>query len=220
MKLKRMFEVLFKKLWLLILIPLVFVAIVSYITMYQIEPIYETDAMIYIVDKLDEPDARLTYDHMMVNQQMTRDYRELLKSRMMVNEIIKQEELDLSADQILSNMNVVMQGDANIIKVTYKDTDAKRASEVVNSLARVFERKISSLLGVHNIEVIDLAHTPESPIYPSQTVNAALAIIGGLVIAVCIVLLLDYLDEKIKSVNDLKEIDTKVIGVLPKLNLS
>ena len=86
-------------------------------------------------------------------------------------------------------------------------------------LARVKEVNISSTMVSSNVSVIDPAPLPSSPFSPKKFQNMALATLLGLVLGVVLALLVESLDDTIKSTEDLeKNCNLPLLGTLPSLN--
>jgi capsular exopolysaccharide synthesis family protein len=86
-------------------------------------------------------------------------------------------------------------------------------------LARVKEVNISSTMVSSNVSVIDPAPLPTSPFKPNKFHNMSLAILFGLVLGIAMALLVDTLDDTIKSTEDLeKYCNLPLLGTLPSLN--
>jgi len=98
--------------------------------------------------------------------------------------------------------------------------DAQTSEQLYQALlARVKEVNISSTMVSSNVSVIDPAPLPVSPFSPKKVQNLALAILFGLVLGVALALLVDTLDDTVKSTEDLeKHCNLPLLGTLPSLN--
>jgi succinoglycan biosynthesis transport protein ExoP len=86
-------------------------------------------------------------------------------------------------------------------------------------LARVKEVNISSTMVSSNVSVIDPAPLPTSPFSPKKLQNLLLATLLGLVLGVALALLVETLDDTVKSTEDLeKQCNLPLLGTLPSLN--
>lgn len=107
--------------------------------------------------------------------------------------------------------------DTQIIKVSVKDTDAKKACDIANSIPQVFTQEITRLGNTNKIEVIDEAVTNNNPIKPNKVINIAIATMAGFFIGMIIAFLLEYFDTKIKNQEEVeKYLGLYVIGIIPK----
>lgn len=70
-----------------------------------------------------------------------------------------------------------------------------------------------------NFRIIDAAITPTKPVSPNRVLIIAMGIAGGLGLAVGLVILLDYLDDRIRSPLDLKPLKLTIMAVVPAMNV-
>lgn len=98
--------------------------------------------------------------------------------------------------------------------------DAQTSEQLYQALlARVKEVNISSTMVSSHVSVIDPPPLPTSPYKPKKLQNLALAILFGLVLGIALALIVDTLDDSIKSTEDLeKHCNLPVVGTLPSLN--
>ncbi|MCK6530326.1 polysaccharide biosynthesis tyrosine autokinase [Myxococcota bacterium] len=79
------------------------------------------------------------------------------------------------------------------------------------------ETDISALLRNNNVTFIDRALVPERPVRPVWALNIVLALILGLCLGVATALGLDYLDNTIKSPEELESFGIAHLGAIPSL---
>jgi succinoglycan biosynthesis transport protein ExoP len=83
-------------------------------------------------------------------------------------------------------------------------------------LQRLKETDLSGNIQANNIRVIDEAKTPESPIKPRKKVSAAMSAILGLILGISLALGVEYLDNTVKSRDDLERfVSYPILGVIP-----
>jgi len=70
----------------------------------------------------------------------------------------------------------------------------------------------------NNVSIQDSAEVPEIPIKPKKSINIALAIVVGIFGGICMAFLFEYLDDTIKSVDDLARLTTlPFLGNVPDI---
>ena len=85
-------------------------------------------------------------------------------------------------------------------------------------LARVKEANIAGTMVPSNVAVIDPARLPDKPFKPKTRRDLALAAVLGLTLGVGLALLMEHLDDSIKSVDDLERAcNLPSLGILPLL---
>ena len=77
---------------------------------------------------------------------------------------------------------------------------------------------VKKFMKVENVQVIDEAQVPKNPIKPRPMLNIAIAGVLGLMFGIFLVFLLEYLDNTIKTPEDVeKYLQLSVIGAIPKV---
>jgi capsular exopolysaccharide synthesis family protein len=98
--------------------------------------------------------------------------------------------------------------------------DARTNEQLYQALlARVKEANIAGTMVPSNVAVIDRGRLPEKPFKPKTKRNLTLAAVLGLTLGVGLALLLEHLDDSIKSVDDMERVcGLPSLGVLPLLD--
>ena len=101
------------------------------------------------------------------------------------------------------------------MKITVQSTNPEIAKDIANEVPEVFGKELKRIAKVDGIEIIDNAIKPTSPISPNKIKNMMMAAIIAIVIAVFIIFLLEYLDNKVKTVDDIENtIGIPVLGIV------
>ena len=79
------------------------------------------------------------------------------------------------------------------------------------------ETRISEASERENAHILDEALEPEVPIKPKKKLNMIIGLLIGLGLGVGIVFLMEYLDNSIKSMEELERYNIKVLGVIPAI---
>jgi capsular exopolysaccharide synthesis family protein len=88
-----------------------------------------------------------------------------------------------------------------------------------NLLKKMKETSVETELGTTNISVIDPAEVPRVPFKPRKTQNVGLSIIVGLFCAVGLAFFLEYLDNTVKTPEDIeKYMETPCIALIPSID--
>jgi capsular exopolysaccharide synthesis family protein len=102
----------------------------------------------------------------------------------------------------------------NIIK---REVDSER--QLYDSLlTRLNEAGVSADLRASNIRIVDSAETPEKPVRPRKALNLALSLVFGLLSGVGLALFQEYIDDTIKSAEDIGAfLKVPTLGLVPKM---
>lgn len=218
MDLKQIFEILISKIWLIIILPVIFSIAAGLASYYLMEPVYETSTTIYVNEK--KQGAPLAYSDLTLSSQLVSDYRVLIKSRMFTEVVIKELGLqDISPSHIAERITVNAVNDTRLIEIKVQDSNPLLASNIANKLAEVFRDKIIEIIQIENITVIDEAYVPKSPIKPNPVLNIAIAFCLGILTAIGISLFLEYFDDKIRTAEDVERLGLPLLGTIPEYTM-
>ncbi len=80
------------------------------------------------------------------------------------------------------------------------------------------EASIAEAATISSVEIIDPALTPKMPIKPNKKKNLALGLILGLMLGTGLVFLLDYMDQTVKTAEDVRDkLGLNVFGIIPRI---
>jgi len=102
--------------------------------------------------------------------------------------------------------------------VLRRDTESnKQIYEAL--LQRAKETGISGELKASNIRVVDEAEVPRSPVRPNKPRNLLIGLIGGLVAGVGLAFFMDYIDNRLKNPDEVKQhLGVSFLGLVPALH--
>jgi len=220
MELKEYFYVIYKRIWIIILLPLAALLASAYVSCYVLSPVYESNTTLYVINKKDDPQMAL-YNELLAGQYLVKDYRELVKSRTVTSTVIDELKLaGMTPERLAEKISVSSKNDTRIIEIRVQDTVPEHARDIADKVGEVFISKVVDLMKVENVSVVDRAQVPGSPVKPKPFINIAVAFFTGIMAAVGIVFLFEYLDDTIKTTEDVeKYLGLTVLGTIPEFSL-
>jgi len=221
MELKEYFYVIYKRLWIVVALPLAASLISAYISYCVLDPIYEANTTLYVINKRDDSQLALAYNDVMVGQFLVKDYRELVKSRTVTGTVIKELKLEgMTPEALAGKISVNSKNDTRIIEVRVQDKIPERARDIADKVGEVFIGRVVELMKVENVNIVDKAQVPSKPVKPKAVINIAIAFFAGLAAAVGIVFFIEYLDDTIKTSEDVeKYLGLTVLGTIPEFSI-
>ncbi len=224
LELRDIWEVIIKRARLLILIPIVAV-LLSAIYSYQIvEPEYEASTTMMVLHSAESStDYYPKSSDIQLSRQLVKTYGEIAKSRRVALKAIQLagEEALISVGGLQGKTSVDLVRDTELISITIKDKDPERAAYWSTLVTKAFMDEVVNIMRIENVNVLDEAFPPSSPVSPRPRLNMAVAFVLGLMIALGLAFLLEYLDNTIKLPKDV--IDTmqlQVLGAIPDFSHS
>lgn len=214
-ELRDVFRIIIRRWWVIVIGGALAALVSGAVSIFYLDPVYQSDTTIY-VGKDTEKDSTVLYNDLLLGDRLVNDYRELVKSRMVTGMVIEELGLNTSTATLANKINVNSVKDTRIIQITAQDTDPQRSMDIANKMAEVFQLKVVEIMDVENVQIIDIAVLPKNPVKPNIKMNIAIALLLGMMLGVGIVFLIEYLDNTIKTPEDVKRyVDLPIIGTIP-----
>jgi len=211
-----LFIIVLKKWWLILLFAALAGGSSYYYTTNYIAPTYEAKATLFIGKEADLL-AGFSLSELQVDNKLVVDYRELLRTRLVTEQVIQELGLNITTSQIVSRLSVETVSESRFVQLKFVDTNPEVAATITNKLAEVLVEAVVTVIGIQNVQIIDAAIPPSSPISPSVMMNTAIAIVLGVMLALFVIFILHLVDNTIKKEEQLEsKLGIPVLGVIPK----
>lgn len=214
--LRELFQVLRKRLWLIVLITIIAATVSAVISFFVLTPVYQSKTQILVNQA--KNDEQLYYNQtVQTNVQLINTYNDIIKSPAILDKVIKELKLDSSAQSLSGQIQVTNAQDSQVAQIVVQDTSAKRATEIANTTASIFKKEVPKIMNVDNVSVLSKATLGESasPVKPQPLINIAIAVVVGLMVGVGLSFLLEYLDNTLKTEQDIENLlELPVMGVI------
>lgn len=213
MDLRRYGRIVRHRWWLIAICPIA-AALVAGVVSLLLPPVYEAHVALLVrpaqpLATTDPNVANLTTD------QISRTYATLMTERPLLVQVSNQLGITVRPEDLAKEITVTPQPNTQILDVAVRDTNPALARDLANQLvaALVAEVKVfqsqetqtpNSRTG-DDLVVVSPAVLPDRPVSPNVLLNVGIAFVAGLLVALGIALLLDYLDQSIKSDDELTE---------------
>ncbi|CEN79985.1 YveK family protein [Paraclostridium sordellii] len=219
--LREYFHIIKKRAWMIALITILAMVTSGIISFFVLSPVYEADTTLIVnTEQSKETNNMITGDQLNVTQKLTLTYGQIIKSRTVLDSVIKKLDLNMDYEVLEKKIAVSPVKDTQIMSVTVQDTNPEEARDIANCIPKIFTKEVKRITKANSVEVIDKAITPEQPVKPSKVMNISIAAVLGFMISMGIVFTLEYMDNKIKSPQDIeKYIDLPILGVVPNENM-
>ncbi len=218
--LREYFGIIKKRFWIIALITIVAASVSAGISFFVLQPVYEANSTIIVNTDQDEQTQMITGDQFTVTQKLAVTYGEIIKSRTVLEPVINNLKLDVTYEELSEKITVSPVQDTQIISISVQDTNKQKARDIANEIPKVFTNEAKRITKANNVEVIDKAIVPDDPIKPNKIMNVAIAAVLGVMIGLFVVFLIEYLDNKIKTPQDIeKYLGLPILGVIPNEKL-
>ncbi len=223
--LKRIWDAVLSKMWLVILVPVICAALTLLGTIYLITPQYQSSAMFYVNNSSLSVggDASLTIDSgdIVASKNLVDTYIVILNSRTCLNDVIDYADLKYTTDELEAMITASSVNSTEVFEVVITGPDPKEAEKIANAIAYVLPNKISDIVEGTSAKVVDYAIVSNTPSSPNRVNNTLLGFGIGLVSILAIVILAELFDTTIRSEADLTQISAHpVLTAVPDMMTS
>lgn len=205
-----------KRLPLIIIVTLLFVALSGIVSYTMMKPIYQASTQILVNQKITNPlqSNDLNID---ANIQLVETYNIIIKSPAILTEVIEELELKESISDLDKSITVSSEENAQILTLEVQDASMERAVLIANTTASVFQAKIKTLMNVDNVNILAPAIVPvdPEPVKPDPLFNMAIGAIIGFMLGTGLAILVDQMNTTIRKEEDIEEITgLQVLGIV------
>lgn len=213
--LMEIFKIIRKYLLLIIIIPMVFAGIGAVVSIYLIQPVYESSTTLIVREDKDA-EEKISISDVNLSKSLVYTYAEMAKSYTVLDNTAK----TLNIDKLDGNsITVSPVKDTQILKVAVQNTDPVMARNIADTLVHEFTLEIQRITKTNNVAVVDYARLPMWPVKPNIIMNTAIAGILGFMVILLIVFLKEYFDNTAKTEKDIENIlGLSILGAVPNFN--
>lgn len=212
-----------RKHWFLIFILTVFTsstaAIISY---YVLTPIYQAETQILVNQKSTNIEQYQWVQNNEADLRLINTYNEIITSPIILSKVIEKLGLDQTPASLAEQITIMSANNSQVVNLVVIDEEASMAVKVSNTLAEVFNKEIPTLMNVDNIKILSEAKLLDhpTPIKPNKLLNITTATVMGILLGTILAYLLDFLDRRFKSEQEIEDIlGLPIIGLVGAITL-
>lgn len=200
------FYILKKRILWILLAGILGAAVFGGVSKYMIAPKYSSSAMLYILSK----ETTLTsLADLQIGSQLTKDYKVIITSRPVLEEVIQKMKLDINYKTLRNMIEIGNPIDTRVLTITITDSDPTRAKQIVDQLSNSASSYISDIMEMVPPKLIEEGEITINKVSPSNTKNAAIGGLLGILIVCGISVMQLILNDTIQTEEDI----TKYLGV-------
>lgn len=165
--------------------------------------------------------ARLDWGTTMTVQVLLQQQDEELHTIAIASKVNDRMKLDLSPNEILSMIKTKTYTDSISIQLDVEDVNPDRARKIALGYGQIFEEEKAaeySMVAPENRVRVAMLEDPTTGILvrPNTKMNTAAGAILGLLLGLAIVVALEYLDDSIRTPEDVaRHLDMPILGLIP-----
>lgn len=187
----------------------------------QLPPVYQAQVTV-LVNTAASP-GTTTYGDVAFSQQLVKTYVQMAEQPVVLEVVGKRLNSPVSVDEIARAITIQPIRDTQLFTITAEGPNPELVRDMANTVAEVFieqqNQRINLSLVSNAISIAQPALLPTSPVGPRMLTNILIAIVLGLLVSLVITSLLEYLDDTIKSPEEVEElVSLPTIGLVNQLN--
>lgn len=206
--LRELFQILKKRIWMIILITLVATLTSGIISFFVITPIYDSSTDLLVNKSESDLNALFSYNDIQTNLKLIDTYNVIIKSPRIIDLVISRYNLDFSSQELTDKISVKSIKNSQVMSITVTDPDHGQAVMIANAIAETFKKEIVKIMNVDNVQILTQAKGVESPspIKPKPMLNMVIAFVVGFMTAIGLAFLFEYMDNSIKTESDVERL--------------
>lgn len=197
-----LFYLLKSKILLLCLSAVVFGAIAFSYTEFVVQPLYSSTSQLFILSK---STSLTSLADIQLGTQLTQDYLEMIKSRPVVEEVIKNLGLDYEYEEMAEKLSVTNPADTRILKITATVDKPELAKKIADEFANVSKVRISEIMRTDEPSVFAYGYVDDEPVNVHLLKNSAVGALGGLFVAAAVVIVMYLLNDTVQTPEDVEK---------------
>ena len=201
LELKKAFNTLFsmlKKRYLIIILFLLLGIFFSFLYNNSLPKTYKSFTTLYSKPNL-VYEGEDNYYSSLMNMRQSKSFIAITKSRKVIETVIEKLNLDYEYEFVLKNLNINIEGDSDVITLSYFDLNNEKAKNIANEITNVAISEANNIMDTKNIVIIDNATISNKYDCKKNNGNIIIGALMGIILGFSIGFFLDLLEKNDKK---------------------
>ena len=137
--------------------------VVVYYAAFKVEKFSTSTSVVLVKNETSSTSDTISQNDIVLNQKLVSTYKHIIKSRLVLEQVISELKLDYNYDYLYKNVNAEAVEDTEILKITVTDTNPDLAVKIADTVADVFSTEVVKIYKINNVSVLDVAEVPSYP---------------------------------------------------------
>ncbi len=147
----------------------------------------------------------ITQQDITLNSKIINNYTELIKSDVILDEVIKNYQILTGKSDIKKGISVKVKQDTEFAELSVILPNKEETSKLANGIIEVLNDKVKDMYNMENLRIVDAAKVPVSPCNKNPVKFAVMGGAVGFVLSYIIILILHMFDDSIKDESDIED---------------
>ncbi|GEP84900.1 putative capsular polysaccharide synthesis enzyme Cap5A [Staphylococcus piscifermentans] len=187
----KLWEIIKRNLKWLIILPIVCLLLSVLFTAVAVHPKYQATSQV-LINKSDKGDLTMA-EKFQADSQIVATYTDIAKSPRVLSKVADEVGHGEDANSISEKVEISNEPNSQVLNFTATDENKKRAEKIADQSAEIFKKQIGSLAEKGDIEVLSKSADNVKSTSASMGKNATVGFIAGLILAVILICILEFL---------------------------
>lgn len=208
------FMALKRRLWLILLAAVIGGGGAGAFSKFVLTPVYSSTAMLYVLSK----ETTLTsLADLQIGSQLTKDYRIIITSRPVLEDVIESLNLDMTYKQLRNIITIANPSESRILTITITDPDPRLAKQMVDQVANTASDYIGDIMEMVPPKMIEDGEMAAMPDGPNVGKNAMLGAMAAMMVVCGFISMGVILNDTIQTEDDVeKYLGLTVLASVPE----
>lgn len=219
--LDEIFQLLKKKLALIVSMLILGTIISTVVTLFVITPKYSATTQLVVQTK--GSDSNINTDKINSNLLLINTYKDLVKSKVVTekakDQLVKDGMTGISEDFLSHAISVEQNQNSQLFSIKAVTTDPIKSATIANTVSEVFQQEAVVMTDTDKVSIASKAIPNNQPISPNKKVNIAIGAVLGLIVGVMLALLSELFNRTVKTEDYLSDkLGLPVLGIIPLMS--
>lgn len=210
-----LFYMFYQNLWKIILCMIIGGVVTFGYTKLMIPPTYTATSKIYVVSASDN--SVIDLSDLQIGSQLTSDYQELLVTRPVLQDVIKNLDLKMDYKTLASKISISNTTDTRILTINVTTTNPNESADIANEVVEQAMIYLPKVMETEEPNLVESAIAPESAAGPSYSKNTLLGMIAGALLMAGYLCVRYLMNDTVITTDDvIKYYGTLPLGAIPE----
>ena len=217
---KELLEIIWKKKYFIIVCMLIGLVIGYVYNSFFTKPKYKASTTFLLVKTAEndnDTNNSISTEDVSLNLKLIENYGELIKSDIVLNDVLEQLDLNINSDELKKDIVVENKKNTEFIQLTVVMEKKENVHIITNKIIEVLKEKVKEIYGIDNIHIVDRAVKVNNPYNINPLKYSAIGAIIGIVISVLFIFICNYFDDSVKNERDIeRQLKVKTLATFNK----
>ena len=225
MELQGYLRVLKRKWWIVAVLAAISCLAVFVYSSYYVQPAYQASTDLIVNKPADTTEGavqgQVDQNSINTNLMLINTYKQIVKSPAVLSQVLEANpDLGLTTQELKDKITIDSVRDTQMMTISVQDGSYDRAATIVTAVSNVFRERVSTVMNLNNVSVLNAADPAENPapVNTNHNVLYLFALMVSILLGFGIIFLLDYLDDSVKSEHQIEQVlGLTLLTKIPKI---